>query len=261
MAPHKLKREEQVMSNTRTRWEKGALLYYEAPHRQRIVDAFGMNVTKDIPNWVDSGAVGASTDTMDDIGGWTVTDTDVGAGDLLIAPQSDGTLLITTPGNEYDGVSMQKILANFKLTADSPLYCGARIKMSDATESDFLFGLCSVGDVTLTAASGAHATDVASGCYFSKLDGVTAGYFTSEAATSETSIAAWTATTAWTWLEFFCEGTTNVKAFVNGMHVGTNVLTPPTAALGLGLSFRAGEAVAKTLYVDRMYAVQLCPKA
>jgi len=247
------------MANTRERREKGALLYYEAPYRNRIVDAFGMNVTKDIPNWVLSGEVAAASDSMV-THGWTVTNTE-GAGNTLVTPQTDGTLLITTGTNEYDGVSMQRIFGNFKLLADSPIYCGVRVKMSDATQSDFLFGLCSVGDTTLTNAAASHATDVASGCYFSKLDGVTAGYFTSEAATSETSIAAWTASTSWTWLEFFCEGLTGVKAFVNGVYIGSNTLTPPTTALGLGLSFRAGEALAKTLYVDRMYAVQLCPKA
>jgi hypothetical protein len=249
------------MANTRQRWEKGAILYYDAPYRNRIIDAVGPNVTKDIVNcWTTEGEVTASTNTMV-YNEWVVTDTDGGTGDLLLAPQGDGTLLITTAANEYDGVSMQKLSASFKLAANSPLYCGARVKISDATQSDLLFGLCSVGDVTLTAASSAHATDVASGCYFSKLDGTTAGYFTNEAATSETSIAAFTATTAWTWLEFFAEGAAPVKAYVNGVYVGANTLTPPTAALGLSFSFRAGTTAAVTCYIDRMYAVQLCARA
>jgi len=235
-------------------------LFYEAPHRNRIVDAFGVNVTKDIPNWVYNGQITSGADSMV-THGWTVTDTDAGAGDLLITPQSDGTTLVTTAANAYDGVSMQRIIGNFKLLANSPLYCGCRVKLSNATASTFLFGLCSVSDATLTAADTAHATGVAYGCYFSKLAAVTAGYFNTEENTTETNVAAWTASTSWTWLEFFAEDATTVKAYVNGVYVGQSTTNLPTSALGLSFSYRAGASGAVTCYIDRMYAVQLCPKA
>ena len=246
------------MSNTRARWEKGALLYYEAPHRQRIVDAFGKNVTKQIPNW---GAAGYVTATGTLSMPFINTVTEAGAGETTVVPQGDGTLLITADIADYDGANIQMVGSPFKLLAGSPLYCGARIKINDATQTDLLFGLCSE-DTALMAVAGAHATDVAYGCYFSKLDGATTGLFTTENNTTETNVAAFTCGTAWTWYEFFAEDATTVKAFVNGVYVGQSTTNLPTTALTLSFNFRAGEVTnVKTCYIDGAYAVQLCPKA
>jgi hypothetical protein len=245
------------MANTRQRWEKGAILYYEAPYRNRIVDAFGKNVTKQIPNW---GAAGFVTATSTLSMPYVATITEAGGGETTIAPQGDGTLLITTDAAEYDGANIQMVGSPFKLYAGSPLYCGARLKISEATQSDFVFGLCSE-DTALMAVAGAHATDVAYGIYFSKLDAVTAVYFNTEENTTETNVAASTLDTSWHWYEFFSEGATTVKAYVDGVYVGASTTNLPTTALTLSFNFRTGSTNARTCYIDGAYAVQLCPKA
>lgn len=186
-------------------------------------------------------------------GDWTVTAT--GTSPITASVLPDAVALVTTGGTEYDGDNIQFTGSQFALAAGKPAYFGAKLSISDATETDLLFGLCGV-DTTLTAASSAHAINVgASGVFFSKLDGVTAGYFKTYATATETnSAAAFTLDTDVHTYEFFWDGV-ELVAYVDAVQVAA-FTSVPTAVLTPSLAFRAGAAAAKTCTIHWIRAIQ-----
>jgi len=184
---------------------------------------------------------------------WTVTAT--GTSPITASVLPDARMLITTGGTEYDGDNIQKLGSRFKLEAGKPLYFGAKLTASEATQKDLIVGLCGV-DTTLTAASSAHALAVAAGgAFFSKLDAVTAGYFKTYTANAElNTAAAFTLDTSAHWYEFAWDGYTLTARFDGsivasfGTSVTTEVLTP-------SIGFRAGSAAAGTLTVHELITI------
>ena len=174
---------------------------------------------------------------------WTVTAT--GTAPVAASLLPDAKILISTQAStDFSGDNMQVLGSRFKLEAGKPVYFGAKLTMSEATQSTLLFGLCGV-DTTLTAASSAHAIAVsAGGAFFSKLDGVTAGLFkTYTTGTEVNSAAAFTADTSAHWYEMYWDGYklygyydgTIVATFGSG--ITTEVLTP-------SICFRKGDTAA-----------------
>jgi hypothetical protein len=190
----------------------------------------------------------------DAISGYTVTLVEAGAGESTItAPDaSGGVLLFTTDANEDDGINFQKAGEPFGFTTDQrATYFGARFKASEATQLDWLIGLC-ITDTTLLGGM----TD---GTYFEKLDGGTGISFVTEKNSTETQTDNCATFAADTYLvvEFYFDGTT-IEAFINGASVAshsTNIcddelLTPSLQVL-------AGSAAARTLSLDWWRAIQI----
>jgi len=165
--------------------------------------------------------------------------------------------LVTTGANEYDGDNVQLVGSRFKVESGKPFYFGAKVTLGEAAQSDFLVGLCGV-DTTLTNASGSHAIALgAGGIFFSKLDGVTAGYFkTITTATEKNSAAAFTADTSAHVFEIYCDGS-KVSGYVDGVLVGTFGSDITTEVLTPSFNFRAGSAGAKTMTLHWMRAIQV----
>ena len=118
----------------------------------------------------------ATDDSTGDPTRFTSTMTEAGSGNTTVVNSNTAgeKILITTDGNEYDGANIQGKGEVFKLESGKPLYFGIECKISEATQSDFLVGICE----TLTAllnASGSHAIASVNveGVFFSKLDGST----------------------------------------------------------------------------------------
>lgn len=170
----------------------------------------------------------------------------------------DAAVLITTAGTEYAGDNIQVNGSIFQLSAGKPVYFGIKCSISDATQSDFLVGLCGI-DTTLTAASAAHAINVgAGGVFFSKLDGSTTVAFKSYATSAETATAnSGTAmdTSAHVY-EIYWDGTT-AFGYIDNALVGTFTSGLPSVVLTPSICFRAGEAVAKSMTVNWMKAFQV----
>lgn len=168
-----------------------------------------------------------------------------------------GRMLITTGGTEYDGDNIQWLSTSFQLASGKPLYWGARLAVSDATQSDLLIGLAST-DTTLTAASSAHALAVTDdGIYFYKLDGGTSIYATSEITGTESSTAAGTLDTSSHWYEMLYDGTT-LSTYFDGSLVSTVAAASiPSVVLRPSISFRTGEAGAKTCTIEVFRVIQL----
>ncbi len=223
---------------------------------QKLTDnAYGFKDDRYFTRWLDAfGLVQkAIIDSTWRAGDWTVTAT--GTSPITASVLPDAVALITTPATDFAGDEIQFSGTQFKLEAGKPAYFGAKVTISDATQTDFLVGLCGV-DTTLTAASSAHAIAVAaSGVFFSKIDAVTAGYFKTYATATETNTAAaFTMDTSAHEYEFFWDGVT-LKGFVDNVQIGC-FSSVPTAVLTPSLAFRAGEAGAKTCTIHWMRAIQ-----
>lgn len=219
-------------------------------HRKRFIDAIGVDVVKFIDDFTGpSGASGADT-----LAGWTTTLVEAGAGESTVAytDLSGGAILITTDANEDDGVTLQRTGEAFGFAAaQRATYFGCRFKASEATQSDWLVGLC----ITDTTPLGGM-TD---GVYFEKLDGGTGVSFTTEKDSTETqsdSLATFAADT-FVLVEFHWDGT-SIEAFINGTSVARHTANiPDDELLTPTIQFLAGATTAKTMTVDWVRAIQI----
>jgi hypothetical protein len=177
---------------------------------------------------------------------WTVTAT--GTAPVAASLVPDAKILISTQAStDFTGDNMQLLGSRFKLETNKPVYFGAKITCSEATQCDLLVGLCGV-DTTLTAASSAHALAVsAGGAFFSKLDGVTAGYFkTYSTGTEANSAAAFTLDTSAHWYEMYWDGV-SLTGYVDSVKVGCFTTTLTSEVLTPSICFRKGNTGA-TVY-------------
>lgn len=228
-------------------YRQGALVFWDT-HRKRIIDAIGPNVIKqDLGN-----ALIASADTP---AGFTTTLVEAGAGETTVggATISGGGLVITADANDNDGANIQGTGEPFALVAGNIVYFRALLQASEATQSDFVAGLC----ITDTDVLGG----VTDGVYFEKLDGGTGISFAVEQDSTETqadSLGTFAADTEFD-LEFYWDGST-LEAFIDGESVATPALTnlPDDEELTLSVQFLSGAAGAgKTLTLHKCYAIQI----
>ena len=72
---------------------------------------------------------------------WVVTETAGGATQAL-ADEAGGVLLLTNTGTEDDILGMQKVKESFQAISGKTLYFEIIFKASEATEMDWMVGLC-----------------------------------------------------------------------------------------------------------------------
>lgn len=228
----------------------GDNLVYYGGHRGRIIDAIGPDVVKYTEDFV-----GSPLSAADAPVGWTVTLVEAGAGESTITKPDaiGGALLLTTDGNEDDGIGLQLAGESFELTTDQRLtYFGIKLQCGEATQNDFLVGLC-ITDTTLLGG-------MSDGVYFEKLDGGTGISFTVEKNATETqadSLATFAAATD-VILEFLWVPS-RLEAFINGVSVAVPALTnlPDDEALTPSIQLLAGSAAVNTMQIDWIRAVQV----
>lgn len=228
-----------------SKFVRGNLVYYDG---QRWLDAVGPNVIKFSEHFVQTPFASA-----DNMAGWTTTLVEAGASETTVALKGGadgGVLLITTDAAENDGANIQLQGEAFTFASAYPCYFGARLKVSDATQSDFLVGLC-ITDTDLLGGM----TD---GIYFRKVDGSTTVNAVLEKDSTETTGTALTCDTSFHTYEFYFDGT-NVDFYVDGTAITRLAVTnlPNDEYLTPSLHFLAGEAVAKTMEVDWMRCIQI----
>lgn len=231
----------------RSRYTRGNLVFLDG---QRWFDAFGPNVVKFLEEFVNTPFEAADTP-----GAWAVTLVEGGNGDTtvaLAAGAEGGELLITTDDAENDGANIQAKGEAFKLASNKPLYFGCRFKVSEATQADFLIGLC-ITDTDLLGG----LTD---GVYFRKVDGSTAMNFVLEKGSTETATAFGTAIAQDVYyiVEFLFDGT-NVDWYVNGVLQTRPAITnlPNDEFVTPSIHFLTGAAAIETMNVDWIRAIQL----
>jgi hypothetical protein len=184
-------------------------------------------------------------------GDWVVTETDAAATQALTAGDG-GLLLITNTAADDDLVALQKTPAAFSFTAGKKAFFSARFKVSDATQSDFVIGMQVVDTTPL---------DVTDGVYFLKADGaatlsVICRKNASTGSTSASAIAT-LANDTFVTVAWYYNGIDSVAYAVNGTVLGSLSATSaylPDTTTTVSFALQNGEAVAKTMTVDYVFA-------
>ena len=184
-------------------------------------------------------------------GDWTVTETQAGATQAL-TDGDGGLLLITNSAADNDLVSLQKVGESFRFTSGKKLFFEARLKVSDATQSDVVVGLL-ISDIT--------PLDVTDGVFFIKADGAaTFDFVVEKNNAASTALAVATAVSdTFIRLGFYYDGDQRVEYFVNGVlagYVGVGSSFPDDEDLTVTMSLQNGEAAAKTMTVDYIFAAK-----
>lgn len=179
-------------------------------------------------------------------GDWVVTETNASATQALTAGNG-GLLLVTNTAADDDLVGMQKTPAMITMAATQQTWFSARFKVSDATQSDLVFGLQVVDTTPL---------DVTDGIYFLKSDGA-ATYSVicrKDATTGSTSASAVgsLADDTYVVLQWYYDGAGYLYYGANGSLLGSLSVASYFPDTGMTVSFalQNGEAVAKTMTVD-----------
>jgi hypothetical protein len=231
-----------------SKYIKGNLAYYDT-HLKRIIDAIGPDVVK----YVDDFVYLPVDDTTGDPTAFTTTVVEAGASNTTVTSgnESGGVLLITTDANENDGANLQLNGESFELTADQHLYFGARVKVSEATQSDLFIGLA----ITDTDILGGVTDRIG----FQSVDGEDALDFVLEKDSTETKIDDVGTLVADTYyfLEFYFDGT-GIEVFVDGVSMSTPVVTnlPNDEQMRVSVQFLAGSTTAKTCSIDFIRCIQ-----
>lgn len=186
-------------------------------------------------------------------GDWVVTETDAGATQALTAGDG-GLLLVTNTAADDDLVALQKTPASWTFTAGKKAFFSCRFKVSDATQSDLAIGLQVIDTTPL---------DVTDGIYFLKADGaatvdIICRKNASTGSTSATGIATLADDTFIT-LAWYYDGVSKVLYSVNGTVGGSldgSSTYLPDTTCAVSFALQNGEAVAKTMTVDYLFAAK-----
>lgn len=177
----------------------------------------------------------------------------------VVADEPGGAIIMTNTGADNDMAQIQWQTENFTLATGKKAWFKARIKCSDATQSDWLVGLAVLDTSLMGSTEGAGVTD---GIFFSKDDGDTQiDLQVQKAANTQVRKAnLGTATTSYQVLGWEWDGARYVKGFLNDVQVCTlDLTTTPTAYLPdtpitVSLAIMNGEGAAKTLTIDYVFA-------
>jgi len=190
------------------------------------------------------------------VGDWTITTTEAGAGNATEALMDGdgGLLLITNDAADNDCDFFQKVGESFLIESGKKAWFKARFKVSDVTQSDIVMGL-QVTDTTPLA--------VTDGIWFRKDDGDAFLDFIVQkddttGKNTGTAVATLVNDTFVT-VGWYYDGVSTCEAYVNDVKVST--LSAAAAYLSdteLTISFgiQNGEAVAKTMTVDYIFAAK-----
>jgi hypothetical protein len=187
-------------------------------------------------------------------GDWTITKTEAGAGSATQALTAGpgGLLLLTNDAADNDAQFFQLTVASFALVASKRAFFKARFKVSDATQSDLQIGLI-VTDTT--------PLDATDGIYFMKDDGdANLDVYVRKDATTGSNSATAVATLVndtYVTVGFFYDGRGKVHYFVDDVKVeqlDASSSYLPDANLAVSFGIQNGEAVAKTMTLDYIFA-------
>lgn len=191
-------------------------------------------------------------------GDWTITTTEAGAGNAseALTDADGGVLLITNDDADNDADFFNKVGESFKFESGKKLYFKARFKVSDATQSDFVIGL-QITDTT--------PLDVTDGVFFQKDDGDANLDFHVEKdnTASSASAIATVADDTYITVGFYYNGDDEVVYAASASSTNPTVLgklattnLPDDEELTISFGIQNGEAAAKTMSIDYIYAAK-----
>ncbi len=182
---------------------------------------------------------------------WVITD--VGVSTQALTNVDGGALLLTNAAADNDSVFFNKVGESFLMELGKQAFFAGRFSVSDATDSDVLMG------IQITDATPVDATD---GIFFLKADGATAVSLISRKNAVDvvlTDAALVLADGVSVELSFFWDGISQIWAGVNGTPVARmtpGASLPDDEVLTLSFGIQNGEAVAKTMTVDYLFAAK-----
>lgn len=191
-------------------------------------------------------------------GDWTVTA--VGTGTSALSSVDGGILLVSPSAADNDGRQHQLPYNGFTMVAGKRAFFKARFALSDVTQSDFLIGLAAVDTTLLGATGGDGVTD---GIFFYKDDGaatlnISCQKDTTTGQVQATAIATLVTATyievAWAY-----NGINELAYFIDEVKKGTLDASStylPDTPLSVSFALLNGEAVAKTLSLDYIFAAK-----
>lgn len=233
---------------------RGNIVYIDhSRHLLSLVDAIGPDVVKDLIDFVDE-PVDLTSGEYDPK--WTITRVEAGAGESTFGPLDfhGGAGRVTTDAAENDGINAQRRGESFKLVAGKPLYFGTRMRLSEATQSDFFVGLA----ITDTTILGGITDSIG----WDKVDGSTVikAHVNKNSTRTEQALALAQNANAWHTLEFYFNGAGLVRFFEDNVETTrlaafTNI--PDDEELRISLHVLTGEAVAHTADFDWIRCIQI----
>lgn len=176
--------------------------------------------------------------TIDTTNVWSVVK-DSGASVAIGADASNGTVLLSSAATtDDDGALLQSIQEYIVLEANKTLALETKVKLSDATQSDFYFGLSAKA-----ATNPENILTAASRCGFLKVDGSTelSAVVTASSATLSTSCQRQMVDATYVYLSIYWNGTT-AYFYVNGSQVATYSTGLPTDEMAIALFSLSGNA-------------------
>ena len=222
-----------------------ATVWYDATYPARPYWMVGPDSNIFIEEFVDFPMLAAGTPAA-------YTTTLVNASSVaLVDGNLGGAAVFTSAGAENDGAQIQALGEAFLPTSTNQIYFGAKLQVSNATQCDFLAGLCITDTTTLGG-----MTD---GIYFRKVDETTTCNFVVETGSAETETAAQVMVAATDYIfEFWWNGSA-LNFYVDGVLTGTPAITyiPTAEYLTPTLAFLTGSADARTMTVSWMRAGQV----
>jgi hypothetical protein len=176
---------------------------------------------------------------------------------VTTASEEYGALLITNSAGASDSCFLQWMGKNAGTVAETwcpeagrRFWFKTRFKTSDVLLSSIVVGL-QVTDTTPLA--------VSDGCYFLKSAGAaTVSFITAlNSVLTTTSAVATLVNNTYTTLGFYWDGVDRFNVFVNDVKVAAQgITTLPTHKLALSFGIQNGEAVAKTMTMDYIFAAE-----
>lgn len=179
---------------------------------------------------------------------WTVTET--GVATQALSNGDGGLLLVTNAAADDDASFSQKVGESFLMASGKKAWFEAKFQVSDATQSDVVIGL-QITDTT--------PLDVTDGIFFLKADGsTTVNLLVEKNNTATTTSAATLADATDIRLGFYYNGDDKIVIFVDGVAVGSSATTnlPDDEELTISFGIQNGEAVAKTMTIDYIFAAK-----
>lgn len=182
---------------------------------------------------------------------WTITTVELGLSSATeaLTNVAGGCLLITNDGADNDADFFQLATEPFLMVAGKEAFFKCRFKVSDATQSDVVFGL----QITDTS-----PLDVTDGIFFQKDDGDANVDFHVEKNNSATTSTAVTTMADDTFivLGWHYNGSDEITVYADDVKVATVATTnlPDDEELAVSFGIQNGEAAAKTMTVDYIFA-------
>lgn len=183
-------------------------------------------------------------------GDWTYTN--VGTPTIALTSSDGGWLQFANGAADDDHVYAQLVAPSFATEDRKDIWFKARLKISDATQSDVMVGLYLLDTSPI-------ASVPSDGIWFQKLDGsTTITAVTSKSSSQSTLTAGNMVSDTFINLGFHYNGYGTTHFYVDDVRVGSiaNTATLPTVNMAVSFVFQNGEAVAKTGTLDYLFAAK-----